>query len=281
MAKTRLLVRTDVTRATTLRETDAHHLLSSQRRCETLRVLARRPGGEPVALRELSERVAAAEAGETPAPRPLRRSVYNALHQTHLPTLAGHGFVDYDPVRKRVLVRAEVRDLVRYMDTVTPVGVTWGEYYRGLGIGGLCLVVAALAELPVVGRVDPLLWASGALVLFAVSTLYQLFAAPVGGLRGLAWLLADLRRLGDRFGRVWTEISVNVSRDGGETTGAGGETTGAGGETTGEGGRRTGDGGRQTTIGDPTASRADGGGPAGDRGAPNEDADDLDGRRSR
>ena len=183
-----------MTRAT-LRETDAHHLLSNPRRCETLRVLTGRPAEPSVDLRELSERVAAAEAGETPAPRPLRRSVYNALHQTHLPKLDGHGFVSYDPVRKRVAVRPEARALVRYMDTLAPVGVTWGEYYRGLGVVGLCLVVASLAELPVVGLVDPLLWASGALAAFAVSTLYQLFAAPVGAHAGLFWLWRDLRRL--------------------------------------------------------------------------------------
>ncbi|MEZ3145309.1 hypothetical protein [Halobaculum sp. MBLA0143] len=188
-----------MTRDAPLRATDAHHLLSNARRCETLRVLSSRPGEPSLELRELSERVAATEAGETPAPRPLRRSVYNALHQTHLPKLDEHGFVSYDAVRKRVVVRAEARELIRYMDTLGPAGLTWGEYYRGVGIVGLCLVVAALAALPPFALVDPLLWASGVLVVFAVSTLYQLLAAPVGGRVGLFWLWLDLRELHGRL----------------------------------------------------------------------------------
>jgi hypothetical protein len=168
-------------------ESDVHHLLSNARRRETLTVLWRRP--EETTLRELSELIASAEAGVTPAPRPLRESVYNALHQTHLPKLHKFGLVEYDSDRKLVRPRPESRQLHRYMDTVNGLGVSWGEYYRALGIGGLCSVVASLADLPGFGAVDPLVFASGSLSLFAFSTGYQLLAARGGRLRGLAGAL--------------------------------------------------------------------------------------------
>jgi predicted membrane channel-forming protein YqfA (hemolysin III family) len=60
------------------------------------------------------------------------------------------------------------------MDTVTPVGVSWGEYYRALGIVALFIVVASLADLPLFATINPLFFSTTALALFAVSTVYQL-----------------------------------------------------------------------------------------------------------
>lgn len=143
-------------------------------------------------LRELSERIAAVEAGTTPAPRDRRESVYNALHQTHMPKLASFGLIEYDGDRKTVRPRKESRQLSQYMDTVTVAGVTWGEYYRTLGIGGLFAVVASLAQLPLFAVVDPLVFASATLGLFACSTLYQLLTAPVKPLLGRTIRLPSL-----------------------------------------------------------------------------------------
>jgi hypothetical protein len=170
-------------------ESDIYHLLSNSRRRETLTVLWRH--SDAMTLRELSELIAASEADLSPAPRPLRESVYNALHQTHLPKLDAFGLVDYDPDRKLVRPCRESRQLFRYMDTVTSLGVTWGEYYRALGIVGLFAVVAALAEVPGFAAVDPLVYATGALALFAVSTCYQLFR---GRSSRLAGVFSKLRR---------------------------------------------------------------------------------------
>jgi energy-converting hydrogenase Eha subunit H len=75
------------------------------------------------------------------------------------------------------------------MDNVTRAGITWGEYYRGLGIAGLFGVVASLADVPVFAAADPLLVATGALALFAVSTGYQLCTARRGLLGRIAGAL--------------------------------------------------------------------------------------------
>jgi hypothetical protein len=156
----------------TIAESDIYYVLSNARRRETLAHLWQYP--TEVTLRELSEQIASAESGTTPAPRPLRESVYNALHQTHLPKLADFGLLEYDPDRKLVRPSPESRQIRRYMDTVTPAGITWGEYYRGLGITGLFAVVASQAGVPGFAAVDPLLFASGSLAVFALSTCYQL-----------------------------------------------------------------------------------------------------------
>ena len=163
-------------RRDSLAESEVHHLLSNSRRREILTVLWQRPG--QLTVRELSERIAASESGCSPAPRPLRESVYNALHQTHLPTLAGVGLVEYDPDRKLVRPCPGSRHLSRYMDTVTPLGIAWSEYYQWLGIAGLFAVVASLAGVPIIQAIDPLVFASGSLAVFALSTCYQLVSGP-------------------------------------------------------------------------------------------------------
>lgn len=167
-------------------ESDVYHLLSNERRREALTVLWE--FDDDLTLRALSERIASIESETTPAPRPLRQSVYNALHQTHLPKLASYGLVEYDPDRKLVRSNPESRSLARYMDTVTPIGVSWGEYYRALGIGGLFAVVASLADLPLFAAFDPLVFASTALGLFALSTVYQLAGALTRTLRSVTTL---------------------------------------------------------------------------------------------
>ena len=173
-------------------EVEIYRVLSNSRRRETLAVLWTR--SDTVTLRELSETIAAAEYGEMPAPRPLRESVYNALHQTHLPKLDELGLVSYDPIRKSVRSRPAANHLGRYMDVMTRAGISWGEYYRTLGVFGLFATVTSMVGVPGFAAVDPLVPATIFLGLFAVSTGYQLTVASFG-LRGR---LAQLR---NRIGR--------------------------------------------------------------------------------
>jgi len=99
-------------------------------------------------VRELSERVASAESGTSPAPRNVRESVYNSLHQTHLPRLDELGVVEYDDDRKIVTARDGARHISLYMEVETPIGLSWAEYYRSLGVVGLFVVVASLGSCP-------------------------------------------------------------------------------------------------------------------------------------
>jgi len=171
-------------RRNTITDADAYRLLSNTRRRETVASLIATADGE-ITLRDLSERVATRETGLEPAPRTHRASVYNALHQTHLPALQTFDLVEYDRDRKLVRPRPAVRSLTRYMDTEACFGLSWGEYYRALGVTSLCAVVASQADLPFVSALDPLLIATGALALFALSTASQLSKTLTGVVQSL------------------------------------------------------------------------------------------------
>ena len=161
-----------------------HHLLSSPRRRHAIDYLEANPGS--TTLRELSEAVAEIETGQSPPPRAVRERVYISLHQSHLPALDKQGVVEYDLERKEIRPLPGSRDVRLHMEVVTRYGITWAEYYRYLGILGLFVVVAALAGLSPVARVDPLLWASGFLALFALSTGYQFWKGRYALLRWVA-----------------------------------------------------------------------------------------------
>jgi len=170
-------------RKVTLPEYEIHRVLSNQRRREALRELGSRPG--TLSVRDLADAIAEAESGVSPAPAKVRDSVYISLHQTHLPKLHELGIVNYDRDARSVELREGARSVGQYMDVVTGGGFTWGEYYRGVGVAGLLATTAALAEVPLVGAVDPLLWASGFLSVFAASTAYQLWTNRWNVLRGI------------------------------------------------------------------------------------------------
>ena len=162
-----------LTNKRTVPDSAVFEILSNNRRRHALEYLCEHDA--VVTLRDLSEAIATAESGESPAPRPVRHAVYVSLHQTHLPMLDASGVLTYDSDRKVVELLDSAREVERYMSLTTVFGVTWAEYYRALGVVGLFVVVAALADLPVLSWVPPLAWASAFLATFAVSSAYQLW----------------------------------------------------------------------------------------------------------
>ena len=154
---------------------NVHDVLRNDRRRLTLEYLKKRL--KPVEVRELSERIAEQEAGESPPPRNLRHSVYNALNQSHLPKLDDFGFVDFDRDRKVVTLCETARDINIYMDVVTPLGITWETYYRSLGVLGLVTVVAADTNIAFFAGIDSLLFATVFLFAFVISIAYQLWSS--------------------------------------------------------------------------------------------------------
>jgi len=152
---------------------EIHEILRNSRRRRVIEQLGNRL--EPVTLRELSERIAAEETGEMPPPRKVRDSVYNSLHQTHLPKLDDMAVIEYDRDRKTVRLRERAKQVSRYMRMVTDYGVSWAQFYRTLGVVALVSVIAAQTGVPVIGAVPVLLLASGFLVLFAIATAYQMW----------------------------------------------------------------------------------------------------------
>jgi hypothetical protein len=156
-----------------LQEHEVHDVLRNQRRMHTLNHLKEAEG--TVTLRELSEAIATVETGESPPPRNIRESVYNALHQTHLPKLDTMGVVAYERNRKLIELSDAAEQVDLYMEVVPDQDITWSAYYRTVGIIALVVVTLSGVGLPMFAAVSAAFWAVGFLGLFAVSLLYQYF----------------------------------------------------------------------------------------------------------
>ncbi|MFB6304849.1 MAG: hypothetical protein ABEH47_06760 [Haloferacaceae archaeon] len=150
---------------------DIHDVLRNDRRRLVLERLREAEGAETV--RDLSEHVAGIEAGEQPPPRNVRQSVYVSLHQTHLPKLDELDIVEYDADAKEVRLSHHADEVTVYMEVVPKYGLSWGEYYLGLGLLGGLLLVASAVGVPVLAGVDPFLLASVPLVLVVASAAYH------------------------------------------------------------------------------------------------------------
>jgi hypothetical protein len=160
----------------TIPESDVYEILANERRRTTLRALTEARSDGDIPLSDLADAVAARESGQSPPPTDVRQSVYNSLHQTHLPKLESLDVVRYDQDARTVHLRDRVRDVERYMEVVSVLGVSWSEVYRTLGVCSLTIVTASLAGAGPLAAVDPLLWASGFLLAFAGAIAAQLWS---------------------------------------------------------------------------------------------------------
>ncbi len=160
----------------TIPEEQVYEILANRRRRETIRELTVSARSSPISLHDLSKEVAKRETGERPPPSSVRESVYNSLHQTHLPRLHDLGVVQYDQTNRTVILHERARDLDRHMDAVTSYGITWGEIYRIIGVLSLSIVLATLLEVPAISSVDPLLWTSFFLFIFTAVIGIQLWS---------------------------------------------------------------------------------------------------------
>lgn len=154
-----------------LDQTEIHKVLSNRRRQLTLQYLAQNEGS--MAVRELSEEIAAEFSGERPPPRDLRASVYSSLHQTHLPKLDELQVIDYELSSKSASLSDGFDEVKTYMDVKTPHSVAWEDVYFFLGIGALLTVLAAEVGVPVISDPGSLVWILLSLVLLVGTKLYH------------------------------------------------------------------------------------------------------------
>jgi predicted transcriptional regulator len=150
---------------------EIHDVLRNDRRRLVLQRLRDRTEDQPV--RELAEYVAGVEAGETPPPRNVRQSVYVSLHQTHLPKLDELGIVEYDAESKDVRLAEHADEVTVYMEVVPKYGLSWGEYYLGLGLFGGLSILGKLVGVPGLAGVDGVVLAGALVALVLGSALYH------------------------------------------------------------------------------------------------------------
>jgi hypothetical protein len=154
---------------TDLPESSVHEVLSNDRRRMVIRFL--QDEGE-LTLRELSERIAECETGESPPPRNIRQSAYVSLQQTHVPKLTSHDVVDYDDRDKTVELNRESRVTV-YMEVVPEGELAWSEYYAGVSLLGLTTMTAVGAGVPAFTSLGPVTLATVGFAVVFLSAVYQ------------------------------------------------------------------------------------------------------------
>ncbi|MFC7157922.1 hypothetical protein ACFQPA_21545 [Halomarina halobia] len=139
-----------------LREGEVYEILQNDRRRRAIEQLRRR--GPSVEVATLAEAIAAAETDESPAPRNVRQSVYNSLHQSHLPRLARCGVVEYDRERKVVTLTERATTVERYMGLDRNADVPWETAYLLCGLVGFGVVTGAYLGLPGLVAVPAVAW---------------------------------------------------------------------------------------------------------------------------
>ena len=158
---------------------EIHDVLSNDRRWRVLELLS---DEEPRDLRSLANDVAAAESGESPAPRQVRQSVYVTLHQNHLPKLDSLDIVKYDDTSKMVALDDRANEIDVYLEVVERGHLSWSEYQLGVVVLGLVSTLASIIGTPVLASLEPAVYASGALIVLLVSLGVQIHG------QGSPWL---------------------------------------------------------------------------------------------
>lgn len=153
-----------------LERAEIHDVLSNDRRWRVLELLAQE---NPRDLRSLADDIAAAESGESPAPREVRQSVYVTLHQNHLPKLDALDIVQYDDTSKMVELGDRAEEIDVYLEVVEDGHLSWSEFYLGVVVLGLVATFASTAGTPLLAALDPVVYAAGALVMLLASLAYQ------------------------------------------------------------------------------------------------------------
>jgi hypothetical protein len=152
----------------------AHGILQNRRRRRVIEHINKVRG--EVTVRDLAEKIAEKESTDASTQGDLRRSVYNSLHQHHLPKLDEANVIEYDKDRKTVDILDNARPVSLYMELRTPIGITWTEYYRSLAAMGLMLVVAHEIGTPLISEVPGLVIPVVFLAIVVISTGYQLWS---------------------------------------------------------------------------------------------------------
>ncbi|MFB6147135.1 MAG: ArsR family transcriptional regulator [Halobacteriaceae archaeon] len=153
---------------------EVHDILSNSRRRHLIERL--QSHGEQT-LRELSERIAAAETGQQPPPADARQSVYVSLQQTHLPRLERLDVVEYDEADHAVRPAANAEDVAVYMEVVQGNEITRNEYYGLLAALGLVAVAGAAVGVPGLAAVGPGAVGAATLALVSASATYFWYAS--------------------------------------------------------------------------------------------------------
>ncbi|UPV73411.1 hypothetical protein M0R89_12760 [Halorussus limi] len=131
--------------------------------------------GGPVDLGELAEQVAAWENDTTVSgvSSGQRKSVYSALHQTHLPKLEAAGVLRYDPDRSLVEATERAERLEMQLASDPQTSVRWHRLYLGLAAVSLVLLTSVWVDLYPFTLLSGVQYALVVISVFGVTALFH------------------------------------------------------------------------------------------------------------
>lgn len=145
-------------------------ILSSHRRRYAIHAI--KQNGGKAELSDLAEQVAAWE-NEKPLDELAadeRHCVYTSLQQTHLPAMDRAGVVEFDRGTAVMTDQADALDV--YIDVVPEDSIPWGEYYLGLSVVSMGIVLAeSVSLLP--SEVPVVVWMGLVVMLVFCSAVYH------------------------------------------------------------------------------------------------------------
>lgn len=153
-------------------EDDLFEVLSNRRRRYVVHAL-KHNNQSPAKLGPLAEQIAAWEYDlEThEVGSQVRKRVYTALQQSHLPMMDQVGVVEFDKREGVVEPTPALEDCDIYFDIVRGNEIPWNEYYLALSGVGAALIAVAGLDIGPFGMLPDLAWAVFLVVAFTVSAL--------------------------------------------------------------------------------------------------------------
>lgn len=153
---------------------DIYDQLANRRRRYALHYL--KQTGEPVAVRELAEQVAAWENATAidDLDSQERKRVYISLYQSHLSSMDEAGLITYDDEASTVKLADPLAGTDVYMEVVPKRDLPWDLYYLGLSAANGVLLALAYLDVRPFAQVPELGWGLVVLLSFALSAFAQL-----------------------------------------------------------------------------------------------------------
>lgn len=156
-----------------LDESQIYDVLKNDRRRRAFLCLREQRGETGVT--ELATSVAHLEADSNLSAADCKESVYNSLHQTHLPKLEELDIVEYDEQSKVVTLTANAAEIDRYLRLRSGYGFFWEEYYQLLSVTSLLSILCAELDVSVFGGVETVPVVTLSLAVLAASVTYQVW----------------------------------------------------------------------------------------------------------
>jgi hypothetical protein len=153
-----------------------YKMLANRRRRYTIHYLKEQGGSVPLGL--LAEQVGAWEQDTHPdeLSSSERKTVYTALQQRHLPKMDDAGMLEFDKRAGVIEPTESLEDIDIYAEIVEGGEFPWSQYYLGLSMISVALMIAVWANVAPLIMLPDIAWGVFCAVAFTVSAVSHVVA---------------------------------------------------------------------------------------------------------